>query len=131
MESVTKVISENIVTQKEELLALKAIYGDDAFWLADDPPTSYVFAIHLPEEDPSKENGRTVNIQFSFPTMYPSHNPPIYVIDSVYFCGVIRVTNAIRAEIHNHFMELFTPGEVVLFAWMEWLKDYTYTLLAE
>ncbi|CAG8544480.1 2445_t:CDS:2 [Acaulospora morrowiae] len=130
------ILKENQISQEEEILALSSIFGQESVIPVNQasPYLSYNFRLSL-ESDLSYEFNKssTVNsiiLNFHFPEDYPSASPPIYEIVSLY-CGTLRIDNKIRNEIDEKFKELFIPGKVVIFEWIEWLRELLSQKLAE
>src|SRR5207247_3585104 len=122
--------------KKKKILALTSIFGEESFQRettdTNDSDTSfptYILKLSLDDNsnniiiNNSNSSNKELTIRFYFPLGYPSEEPPIYEILSVY-CGVMKIDNLIRLEIDQNFRKLFVPGEVVIFSWIEWLKDY-------
>ncbi|KAG0008307.1 hypothetical protein BGZ82_004754, partial [Podila clonocystis] len=69
-------------------------------------------------------NRKELELRIYFPEGYPETNTsPVHEIVSIYY-GTLRLTNAMIQEIDQGLEECFAPGEVVVFAWIEWLRSY-------
>ncbi|KAI9499527.1 ribosomal protein S5 domain 2-type protein [Zychaea mexicana] len=110
--------------QEEEYMALEAIYGPDVVKKENESSDdAYIVTINLDDDDETLKSPRIVVVRFFLPPTYPSNDPPIYEVSSVY-CGTHRIDNTMLDKIDNEFQAMFQPGEVVLFAWISWLRDY-------
>ncbi|RHZ79236.1 hypothetical protein Glove_150g63 [Diversispora epigaea] len=130
---------DNKTIQQEEILALTSIFGSDIFQL--DPQDSlnqlYLFKLSLESDISSSTSSEYrshsknfITIKFEFPTEYPSTSPPNYKITSLY-CGTLKIDKRIKNEIDKKFKELFIPGQVIIFEWIEWLKEFLIQKLIE
>ncbi|KAI8575188.1 hypothetical protein K450DRAFT_262951 [Umbelopsis ramanniana AG] len=109
--------------QEEEALVLESIYDQD-FKINEAAPDTYHFTLRLDEEaSDNLRSPRLVVIDFHIPEAYPSSTMPVYEITSVY-CGTQKIDASVREEIDTNFKTMFVPGEVVLFEWINWLKEY-------
>jgi len=122
-------MSDDREIQEEEVLALQAIYDHD-FHIDSNTRSTYHFTLRLDDDDDADARSpRLIVIEFHVPEQYPSASMPIYEITSVY-CGTRKIEPHVRKEIDDQLQAMFVPGEVVLFEWINWLKDYleaTYT----
>ncbi|CAG8441079.1 2428_t:CDS:2 [Funneliformis caledonium] len=131
--------NENQELQQEEFLALSSIFGEASFQaethLSESYP-SYIFKFSLENSINDVEttaimdnkSSKDLTLRFHLPPNYPSSQPPIYEILSLY-CGTLKIDQNIEDEIEKNFNQLFVPGEVVIFSWIEWLQDYMKTKL--
>ncbi|KAG1448666.1 hypothetical protein G6F56_008879 [Rhizopus delemar] len=105
---------------EEELEALEAIFPDD---FKPDPlsPNAYIFTTDL-DQDEELKSPRTFSLTFFLPPKYPEETP-VYQVHSVY-CGAKRVDEIMLNAIDQGFQSLFEPGQVVLFEWISWLREY-------
>jgi hypothetical protein len=109
--------------QEEEALALQAIYDQD-FQIDKATTTTYHFTLRLDANaDDSLRSPRLIVVDFHVPESYPSSTMPIYDITSVY-CGTRKIEPHVRKEMDDHLQTMFVPGEVVLFEWIDWLKEF-------
>jgi putative IMPACT (imprinted ancient) family translation regulator len=132
--------NENQELQQEEFVALSSIFGEEAFQLdtfSSEPYLAYTFKLSLENNIPPEEksniieqdrnfinkSSRELTIRFYFPPEYPSSEPPSYEIKSLY-CGTLKIDQKIKDDIEKTFKQLFIPGEVVIFSWIEWLQDF-------
>ncbi|CAG8762281.1 8862_t:CDS:2 [Cetraspora pellucida] len=121
---------ENQSLQQEELFALTSIFGTDSFKVNNidelEEFKSYSFKLSLENESTSTfQSSRSENsltLQFYLPKDYPT-SQPTYEITSLY-CGTLKIDNKLRNEIDKRFKELFVPGDVVLFEWIEFLREF-------
>ncbi|GBB87175.1 hypothetical protein RclHR1_13610003 [Rhizophagus clarus] len=135
-------INENQELQQEEFVALSSIFGEEAFQsdnFSFEPYLAYIFKLSLennntifPEEKQNiveqgrnliNRSSRELTIRFCFPPEYPSSEPPSFEIKSLY-CGTLKIDQNIKDDIEKNFKQLFIPGEVVIFSWIEWLQDF-------
>ncbi|RIA89023.1 ribosomal protein S5 domain 2-type protein [Glomus cerebriforme] len=127
--------NENQELQEDEVIALVSIFGEEVFQIDDassEPYPAYVFKLSLENNiNTVIEQDRNLNIKstkeltlrFYFPPEYPSSDPPRFEIKSLY-CGTLKIDQNIKDDIEKNFKQLFIPGEVVIFSWIEWLQDY-------
>ncbi|KAG0347449.1 hypothetical protein BG004_007689, partial [Podila humilis] len=135
---------------EEESLAIVSIYGPSSFYPFPHQPASlssrslpvYTLKVSLEEPDfdydPSTSATTTNNnnsntsssqkeleLRLYFPEGYPETNTsaPVHEIVSIYY-GTLRLSSAMIREIDQGLEECFVPGEVVVFAWIEWLRSY-------
>ncbi|KAH8549315.1 ribosomal protein S5 domain 2-type protein [Umbelopsis sp. PMI_123] len=121
-------MSNDREAQEEEALVLQSIYDKD-FIIDETSPSTYHFTLRIDEETENLRSPRLVVIDFHIPEAYPSSAMPVYEITSVY-CGTQKIEPSVRQEIDDTLKSMFVPGEVVLFEWINWLKEYldtTYT----
>ncbi|KAF0408188.1 UPF0029-domain-containing protein [Gigaspora margarita] len=123
---------ENRSLQQEEFLALTSIFGTNSFKVNNidelaEEFQSYTFKLSLENEPTfSSQSNRSENLltlQFYLPQDYPSSSQPTYEITSLY-CGTLKIDDKLRNEIDEKFKELFVPGQVVLFEWIEFLREF-------
>ncbi|OBZ89779.1 Protein IMPACT [Choanephora cucurbitarum] len=114
--------AENREYQNEELMAIEAIYPD-AFKKDTSSPDAYNYTLNLDEDDPDLRSPRKLVVRFFLPPTYPGQDMPIYEIASVY-CGTKKVDDPMLDAIDAGFQSLYQPGQVVLFEWISWLRDY-------
>ncbi|ORY91266.1 ribosomal protein S5 domain 2-type protein [Syncephalastrum racemosum] len=116
--------TENREVQEEERLALEAIYGPESIQADPESPDAYICTINVDQEDEAQvKSPRLLVLRFFLPATYPSTTPPVYQVSSVY-CGPRRVDDEMLQTIEREFQSMFTPGQVVLFEWITWLRDY-------
>lgn len=115
--------------QEEEALVLESIYDQD-FKIDEAAPGTYHFTLRLDDEADHLRSPRLVVIDFHIPEAYPSSTMPVYEITSVY-CGTQKIDASVREEIDTNLKAMFVPGEVVLFEWINWLKDFLDTTYPE
>ncbi|RUS21359.1 hypothetical protein BC937DRAFT_92926 [Endogone sp. FLAS-F59071] len=118
--------STNRQLQEEERLALTSIFGDSAY--VPDPryPHTYILTLDLDDSfdsPPIRSSPRTLHIGLHMPSTYPSRESPLYEITSVY-CGTMRVTDEMLRTVDEGFRARFVLGEVVVFEWAGWLREY-------
>ncbi|KAF9923350.1 hypothetical protein FBU30_006566 [Linnemannia zychae] len=72
-----------------------------------------------------KSNPKELEFRIYFPAGYPETNTsaPVHEIVSIYY-GTLRLTEEILREIDQGLEDCFVPGEVVVFSWIEWLRNY-------
>ncbi|CAI2167834.1 11179_t:CDS:2 [Funneliformis geosporum] len=126
--------NENRELQEEEFLALTSIFGEVSFQAVSESYPSYIFKLSLDNSINDIEttnvidnkSSKNLTLRFHFPPNYPSSEPPNYEIVSLY-CGTLKIDQNIKDEIEKNFNQLFVPGEVVIFSWIEWLQDFIKT----
>ncbi|GAB4820721.1 hypothetical protein N2152v2_007767 [Parachlorella kessleri] len=94
--------------QEEELCAVRSIYGEEAVVCVD----AHSFRVSVPEE-----GGANVALAFYLPDSYPSLTPPVFELRSDYLPG------GVVEELIRELEAAFSPGEVVLFTWIEHLRE--------
>lgn len=116
---------DNRELQEEEILALQAIYGEHCIQSDPNAPHGYNVTINLDDEEEATAtlSPRILVVRFFLPETYPSQDPPVYEVTSVY-CGTHRVDASMIETIDREFAQLFSPRQVVLFEWISWLRDY-------
>ena len=102
----------------EEIEALSAIFGDD-FHLTDPDRREFDVAVHL-------DDGQRLRLCCSLPEAYPS-TPPVYDIGGDCLNGACK--SVIRAEFEA--MALQDSGSVIVFKWLDWLRDAVPDLIAQ
>ncbi|RUP43587.1 hypothetical protein BC936DRAFT_136972 [Jimgerdemannia flammicorona] len=122
--------STNRQLQEDECLALASIFGDSAFVPDTTHPHAHVLTLDLDETQDAPRSPRTLHVRFHFPPTYPSRDPPVHEITSVY-CGTMRVTDEMRRAVDAGFRERFVLGEVIVFEWAGWLREYLEERFAE
>ncbi|KAF9104502.1 hypothetical protein BGX27_010061 [Mortierella sp. AM989] len=149
---------DNTSALDEEALAIVSIYGPSSFYPITGSATStstdstpvYTLKVSLEEpnfdfdpssqDEPQNSSGtnrnlgksrRELEFRIYFPEGYPETNSsaPVHEIVSIYY-GTLRLTNAIIQEIDQGLDECFVPGEVVVFTWIEWLRNFLEELEA-
>ncbi|KAI9255510.1 ribosomal protein S5 domain 2-type protein [Sporodiniella umbellata] len=113
-------MESDLAQQQEELEALEAIFTDD-FKQDSLSANAYTFTLNL-DTDQDVKSPRTLTLTFYLPPNYPQ-TMPVYQVHSVY-CGAKKIDKELLESIDQGFHSLFTPGQVVLFEWIDWLKDY-------
>ncbi|XP_063784220.1 E3 ubiquitin-protein ligase RNF14 isoform X2 [Pseudophryne corroboree] len=137
--------SENQEAQEDELLALASIYSDDEFKRADTAPGGEIqVCLELPPpfkisvksnsepKDITESFENTVSflpaivLNFELPAAYPSTAPPIFTLS----CKWLSPKQL--SLLCQHLDELWEEnrGYVVLFAWMQFLKEETLEYLS-
>nr|XP_056703763.1 E3 ubiquitin-protein ligase RNF14 [Euleptes europaea] len=132
--------SEDKEAQEDELLALASIYDEDEFKRAvsvqggemrisvDLPPNFSIFVTGSPLEN--LPNGKfectvcslpPIVLNFEFPAEYPSTSPPVFTLSSKWLSQ--GQLTALCRHLDNLWEE--NRGCVVLFAWMQFLKEET------
>lgn len=115
---------ENRDLQQEERLALEAIYGPDAVQTSPISDDALVLVVNIDQDAEGEVKSQRVMILHVFlPATYPSKEPPDFEVSSVY-CGSRRVDGKMLETIKREFHNMFQPGQVVLFEWISWLRDY-------
>ncbi|XP_062976738.1 E3 ubiquitin-protein ligase RNF14 [Elgaria multicarinata webbii] len=136
--------SEDKEAQEDELLALASIYDEDEFKRAQSVQGGETrISVDLPQNfNISVSDNLTENLQnskfectvcflppivlnFEFPTDYPSTSPPVFTLSSKW------LSRAQLTALCKHLDNLWEEnrGCVVLFAWMQFLKEETLAYL--
>ncbi|SAL96708.1 hypothetical protein [Absidia glauca] len=118
---------ENKELQEEELLAVCAIYGDSILQKDEhdstDDQSVYLLTLNVDQDDPDTKSPRIMVLRLFLPSTYPSTDMPVFEIASLY-CGHRKVDTTMTLAIQQGFEALFQTGQVVLFEWIQWLRDY-------
>lgn len=143
----------NDQSQEDELLALKAIYGDNTYDL-DRQSDLRTFQIHIHIEAPAElvissklnsssdlKDKKSVSNEFSYsfkvqylpplvltcilPKSYPSHLPPLFTI-SVQWLDTVRISH-ICSMLDSIWLE--QSGHEILYPWVEWLHSSSLPFL--
>ncbi|KAI8876414.1 UPF0029-domain-containing protein [Backusella circina FSU 941] len=115
-------IEENKTQQLEESMALEAIYPSE-FEAETESHDAFKYTLNLDQDDDDLRSPRTLTVRFFLPPTYPSHDLPVYEITSKY-CGTKKINDDMMDAIDAGFQSLFEKGEVVLFGWIDWLREY-------
>ncbi|KAF9349370.1 hypothetical protein BGX26_012311 [Mortierella sp. AD094] len=150
---------DNTSALEEESLAIVSIYGLSSFYplagtaTSPDSPPVYTLKVSLEDpnfdfdaasnDEPQNSNGtngtngnfaknrKELEFRIYFPEGYPETNSsaPVHEIVSIYY-GTLRLTDSIIQEIDQGLDQCFVPGEVVVFSWIEWLRNFLEELEA-
>lgn len=118
MEHSAAKIAENRVAQAEEMEALQSIYGNDCTVSQEE---HYCQAKVFPSEKDSMFD-LALCLTSYFPELYPSASPPIAELEAPWLQESTR--QRINIELGKLFEE--NVGDVVVFRWIEWLKDLVW-----
>lgn len=116
---------ENRQLQNEEMEALEAIYPESFEKDTTTPDPAFIYTLNL-DQDLDQDlirSPRKVIVKFFLPPTYPNQDMPVYEVASIY-CGNTKIDDAMVEAIDIGFQSLFQTGEVVLFEWISWLRDY-------
>ncbi|CAL8306476.1 unnamed protein product [Lota lota] len=135
-------MDENLDAQHDELLALGSIFGPDVFLRATDGTPSAAagemrVSVELPQDFfVAVEDGDAfvyfgisslppLSLRFELPEEYPSSSPPTFTLSCSW------LTNAQICALDTHLADLYhaTGGAVVLFSWVQFLKEDTLSIL--
>ncbi|KAI8338891.1 ribosomal protein S5 domain 2-type protein [Chlamydoabsidia padenii] len=118
---------ENKELQQEELLAVCAIYGDSVLQKDElnttDDQSVYLLTLNVDQDDQDNKSPRVIILRLFLPSTYPSVDMPVFEIASKY-CGNSKIDTTMILTIQQGFEQLFQPGQVVLFEWIQWLREY-------
>uniref|UniRef100_A0A6J0URH0 RBR-type E3 ubiquitin transferase n=1 Tax=Pogona vitticeps TaxID=103695 RepID=A0A6J0URH0_9SAUR len=136
--------SEDKEAQEDELLALASIYDEDEFRRAEsvqggetrisvDLPQNFSISVRGNQTDGLQNSNfecmvcflPPVVLNFEFPEDYPSTSPPVFTLSSKWLSRA-QLT-ALCKRLDNIWEE--NRGSVVLFAWMQFLKEETLAYL--
>ncbi|PSC72714.1 IMPACT isoform X1 [Micractinium conductrix] len=111
---------DDTAARADELCALQAIYGDEFVGAgsADGDASTLSFAI------PDAAAQLQLTLRVHLPASYPSQDPPI--CELACDCVAPDVLAALAAELEG----MFAPGEVVLWQWIEHLREQWESSLA-
>jgi hypothetical protein len=111
---------DNEKQQKEELWVIRAIFGDSILQRDEHHSTlhqtAYLLSIDLGDD-------RVMVLRLFFPSTYPSADCPVFEVTSLY-CGSTKIDTSMVDTIQHRFQTLFQPGQVVLYDWIQWLREY-------
>eukprot|EP00891_Asterochloris_glomerata_P005293 jgi/Astpho2/5293/Aster-x1287 len=94
---------------EEELATLLAIYGEDCLV----KPEERSVEVYIP----NRAAQAPLRLQVFLPINYPGRAAPVAELTGQ------RLLDGERSNVLQHLQQLFTPGEVVLFSWVEWLRE--------
>ncbi|KAI8089229.1 ribosomal protein S5 domain 2-type protein [Halteromyces radiatus] len=118
---------ENEQLQQEERMAVCAIYGDDILQLDQGNSSAdqavYSLTLNIDQDDPNIVSPRVFVLRLFFPSTYPSVDMPVFEVATRY-CGSHKVDSDMVDTIEQGLRALFEPGQVILFEWIQWLRDY-------
>jgi hypothetical protein len=116
---------ENRQLQNEEMEALEAIYPESFEKDTTTPDAAFIYTLNLDQDLDQDQirSPRKVVVKFFLPPTYPNQDMPVYEIASIY-CGTKKIDEAMLDAIDIGFQSLFQMGEVVLFEWISWLREY-------
>jgi len=97
--------------QLEELDAIEAIYGDDCECSRESG--ARLARVWLP----SRASDNPLVFEANLPGDYPSASPPIVSIERS------DLSDDVVALMSAELLSMFRPGEVVIYAWAEWLRE--------
>lgn len=121
---------------EEEILVLKSIFNKDFISIDnEDSQTTFdlilrfdslpnkILLIHE-KSDASTEVSHLppITLHIIYRNSYPKIDPPLYCIECDYLTCDQLITVASQMD------EMWQPGEVIVYTWVEWLKDYIYSL---
>lgn len=111
---------DNEQQQKEELWVIRTIFGDSILQRDEHHSTfhqtAYLLTVDL-------EDDRVMVLRLFFPSTYPSADCPVFEVTSLY-CGSTKIDTSMVDTIQHRFQTLFQPGQVVLYDWIQWLREY-------
>ncbi|KAI8053766.1 ribosomal protein S5 domain 2-type protein [Syncephalis plumigaleata] len=107
-------VENNLEQQREEQLALEAIYGSEHYFREPDYDDAWLF---VPE---TRYTERQLKLRIHIPVDYPAVAPPI--IELLVPGGWLSREE--QQHILDTLMQQYMPGEVVLFNWTAWLTEY-------
>lgn len=100
----------NLELQSDEIQVLQSIYGESLTYI--DSELCYRIEVNI-HDDLSP-----LTFQFWYPESYPSHDAPQYTIRCPWITKQSQ-NNEFAQMLH----EMFEPGNVVVYQWIEWLKN--------
>ena len=140
-------------TQNDELLALQSIYDERCFRVEQTNPPCGRFSAHVQLSEPfhiklknynvctSSESSSDasegeyerfevshlppINLHFEFPESYPSHSPPAFLLS----CSWLSYDQLCKLCKHLDTLWNENNGEVILFQWIQFLKDEVLNFL--
>ncbi|KAJ2787200.1 hypothetical protein GGI15_000920 [Coemansia interrupta] len=129
---------DNRQRQLDELVALKAIFGDSAIEQDHDSSEHISFLIHAPLDTAEAH----ADIQFHLPVTYPSNDPPLFewicardvranpanrVPGFIYPSRQLVLNPAMLNDIETELQRMWKEDmcqDVVIFGWISWLDSY-------
>lgn len=143
----------NSETQNDELLALQSIYDEKCFVVEHTNPPCGRFSAHVELPQPfyiklrncntctNKESPTNssedeyekfevshlppINLHFEYPESYPSDSPPAFLLS----CSWLLYDQLCKLCKHLDALWDESNGEVILFQWIQFLKDETLSFL--
>jgi hypothetical protein len=113
---------DNLTSQREELETLQSIYGDN---LQNKLESKMCYEIQFLPLNHSSICSPLLTFQFWYPEAYPSHESPGYSIISN------RITRQQKMEMDEQLRQMFEPGTMVMYQWIEHVRNFVYNELAE
>lgn len=111
---------DNEQQQEEERWVIRVIFGDSILQRDEHystlHQTAYLLTVDL-------EDDRVMVFRLFFPSTYPSAHCPVFEVISLY-CGSTKIDASMVDTIQHRFQTLFQPGQVVLYDWIQWLREY-------
>eukprot|EP01136_Pigoraptor_vietnamica_P039954 Opistho-1_new@11316 len=109
--------SDDAALQEEELEVVKAIYGDDVQVSQETLDGARVVAVTV-----RADGRRPLTVRLVLPSGYPSSCAPLFEIVSDW--ATSEPAHAVCIATGLDDMAAQATGEVVLFRWIEWLREY-------
>ncbi|XP_056459812.1 E3 ubiquitin-protein ligase RNF14-like [Gadus chalcogrammus] len=135
-------MNENLDAQEDELLALESIFGPEVFVRAADGTRAAAagelrVSVELPQDffvavkdgDAFVYYGvsslPTLTLRFELPEGYPSSSPPTFTLS----CSWLTEAQVFALDAQLAALYQATGGAVVLFSWVQFLKEVTLSIL--
>lgn len=109
-------VEGNRIAQAEELEVLRSIYGEEDCWISS---TNQFCEVQVRPADGANNGELILRLGVHFPESYPSESCPVVELNASWF------SENSRRRVVAMFASLFEEavGEVVVFRWVEWLKE--------
>lgn len=105
---------DNDQVQHDEIVALQSIFGDTVVSCMPSIDTARNIRVVFPERGATP----ALDIRVVFPQTYPRSSPPVVEIESM-----VLDASMVQMMIYTLEETMFTPGEVVCFEWLTWVRQ--------
>jgi hypothetical protein len=121
------------VEYEEEIFVLKSIFNEDFLSVDNkDPPYTFDLIIRfdsllknillIHEESTEVSHLPPITLRITYRPTYPEVDPPLYCI----LCDYLTCDQLF--SLANQMDTMWKSGEVIIYTWIEFLKDYFYNL---
>ncbi|KAJ1995750.1 hypothetical protein GGI25_000728 [Coemansia spiralis] len=135
-------IETNRQRQRDEFIALQAIFGESAVETSNTRDDTSSFMLHIPIDNTKAQ----ADICFHLPDTYPSDDPPVFewigahdmgnsaenpvATGYMYVQRQLALSSNMRIDIEQELHRMWAEDvykDVVIFAWVSWLSEYLET----